>query len=78
MPADESLPVLRQVVQRCQGCGLYAYATQAVFGKGQRDAELMLVGEQAGDREDVAGEPFVVHPSSILRAADDATSSGSR
>jgi DNA polymerase len=56
---DAALPVFREAVQRCQGCGLYAFATQAVFGEGPPDAEVMLVGEQPGDREDVAGEPFV-------------------
>ena len=59
MPADASLPVLRDAVQRCAGCGLYLNATQAVFGEGPADAQVMLVGEQPGDREDVAGEPFI-------------------
>jgi DNA polymerase len=69
MPADDSLPVLRQAVQRCQGCGLYAFATQAVFGEGPRDADLMLIGEQPGDREDVAGEPFVGPAGQLLDRA---------
>jgi uracil-DNA glycosylase family protein len=59
LPADHSLPVLREAIKRCQGCGLYAYATQAVFGEGPRDADIVFVGEQPGDREDVAGHPFV-------------------
>jgi uracil-DNA glycosylase family protein len=59
MPQNADLPVLGDAVQRCQGCGLYAFATQAVFGEGPRDAELMFVGEQPGDKEDVAGAPFV-------------------
>lgn len=69
MPADDSLPILRQSVQRCQGCGLYAFATQAVFGEGPGDADLMLVGEQPGDREDVAGEPFVGPAGQLLDRA---------
>ena len=69
MPADHALPVLRDAVQRCQGCGLYAFATQAVFGEGPRDAEVMLVGEQPGDREDVAGEPFVGPAGQLLDRA---------
>jgi uracil-DNA glycosylase family protein len=69
MPNDESLPVLRDAVQRCQGCGLYAYATQAVFGEGPRDAAVMLVGEQPGDREDVAGAPFVGPAGQLLDRA---------
>jgi len=59
MPARQTLPNLSDAVQRCQGCRLYAFATQAVFGEGPRDAALMFVGEQPGDREDVEGAPFV-------------------
>ena len=59
MPDKHMLPIMRDAVQRCQGCGLYAHATQAVFGEGSVGAEIMLVGEQPGDKEDVAGEPFV-------------------
>jgi DNA polymerase len=69
MPKDESLAVLRDAVQRCQGCGLYAFATQAVFGEGPRNAQVMLVGEQPGDREDVAGEPFVGPAGQLLDRA---------
>ncbi|MEX2546867.1 MAG: UdgX family uracil-DNA binding protein [Chloroflexota bacterium] len=58
-PPDPTLPKMRDAVQRCKGCGLYAFATQAVFGEGPRDSEVMFVGEQPGDREDVAGAPFV-------------------
>jgi DNA polymerase len=50
---------LRTAVQDCRGCDLHANATQAVFGDGQRHAEIMLVGEQPGDMEDRAGAPFV-------------------
>lgn len=59
MPAQRTLPVMREAAQRCQGCGLYAFATQAVFGEGPRTADVMFVGEQPGDKEDVAGHPFV-------------------
>jgi uracil-DNA glycosylase family protein len=72
MPAraeEQTLPVLRDAAQRCQGCGLYAFATQAVFGEGPRDATVMLVGEQPGDREDVAGEPFVGPAGQLLDRA---------
>jgi DNA polymerase len=72
MPRDESLPKLRDAVQRCQGCGLYAFATQAVFGVGPRSADVMLVGEQPGDREDIAGEPFVGPAGQLLDRALDA------
>ncbi len=43
----------------CQLCDLYKHATQTVFGEGPLDARLMLVGEQPGDQEDLAGRPFV-------------------
>src|SRR5580765_6325883 len=43
----------------CRACGLWQWATQTVFGEGPADAELMLVGEQPGDREDRGGRPFV-------------------
>ncbi len=69
MPADASLPVMRDAVQRCQGCGLYAYATQAVFGQGPPKASVMLVGEQPGDKEDVAGAPFVGPAGQLLDRA---------
>jgi len=59
MPARQTLPALSDAAQRCEGCGLYAFANQAVFGEGPRDAALMFVGEQPGDREDVEGAPFV-------------------
>jgi DNA polymerase len=72
MPQDESLPKLRDAVQRCHGCGLYAFATQAVFGVGPRSADVMLVGEQPGDREDIAGEPFVGPAGQLLDRALDA------
>jgi DNA polymerase len=59
LPERRSLPTLRDAVQGCRGCPLYADATQAVFGEGASHAEVMLVGEQPGDKEDLAGRPFV-------------------
>jgi uracil-DNA glycosylase len=53
------LDELREDVRRCTACELHAGATQAVFGEGLVKSELMLVGEQPGDREDREGEPFV-------------------
>jgi DNA polymerase len=50
---------MREAVQECRGCELYADATQGVMGEGPDDAPLVLVGEQPGDKEDLAGEPFV-------------------
>lgn len=59
VPEDAALSDLAVAVQRCRGCDLYAHATQAVFGAGPRRPELVLVGEQPGHEEDLAGLPFV-------------------
>src|SRR4051794_1562423 len=58
-PQKISLPTLRDASKTCRGCDLYCNATQTVFGAGPADATLMLVGEQPGDQEDLAGKPFV-------------------
>ena len=58
-PVVRSLTALRAAENACRRCPLYADATQAVPGEGSRDAEIMLVGEQPGDKEDLAGKPFV-------------------
>lgn len=67
--ARPSLPALREAARSCQACGLYRRATQTVFGEGPRDAEVMLVGEQPGDREDVEGHPFVGPAGGLLDRA---------
>jgi DNA polymerase len=75
MGAEEYLPdrftmtALRESVQHCHGCPLYANATQAVFGEGKVSSEVMLVGEQPGDQEDIAGHPFVGPAGRILDEA---------
>jgi DNA polymerase len=53
------LVAAHELVDGCRACDLWARATQGVFGEGSRTARLMLVGEQPGDREDLAGRPFV-------------------
>ena len=50
---------LRRQAAHCRECPLGALATQTVWGEGAANARLMIVGEQPGDREDVAGTPFV-------------------
>jgi DNA polymerase len=50
---------MRSAVQTCRACDLYADATQGVMGEGSRNASVVLVGEQPGDREDIEGHPFV-------------------
>ncbi|HEX4305377.1 MAG TPA: UdgX family uracil-DNA binding protein [Solirubrobacterales bacterium] len=69
LPRGRSLRTLRRAVQDCHGCDLYRDATQAVFGEGPATARLMLVGETPGDKEDLAGEPFVGPAGALLRKA---------
>ena len=59
LPATHDLRSLREAAKHCEGCPLFANATQTVFGAGPVRAELMMVGEQPGDVEDRQGEPFV-------------------
>jgi DNA polymerase len=59
LPERRSLRTLREAAASCRGCDLHAQATQTVFGEGSPDAQLVLVGEQPGDREDLEGRPFV-------------------
>src|SRR5215213_3761471 len=66
---SRSLGSLRSAVQECRGCELYRDATQGVMGDGPVDAALMLVGEQPGDKEDLAGEPFVGPAGKLLDKA---------
>ena len=54
-----SIEQLRRAATHCQRCELHCYATQTVFGEGNDHAEIMFVGEQPGDQEDIAGKPFV-------------------
>lgn len=71
--ADPGLAGARAAAAACTACDLYARATQTVFGEGPRHAPLMLVGEQPGDREDLAGHPFVGPAGAMLdRALADA------
>ena len=67
----ETLDSLRQEAAHCTRCELYAAATQTVFGEGSADAWLVLVGEQPGDQEDKAGEPFVGPAGRVLAEALD-------
>ncbi|MDQ3537776.1 MAG: uracil-DNA glycosylase [Actinomycetota bacterium] len=67
--APTSLAQLRDAAAGCTDCDLYRHATQTVFGAGPKDARLMLVGEQPGDREDTEGEPFVGPAGQLLDRA---------
>ncbi len=64
-----SLAAARAAVQGCHRCPLYEHATQAVFGEGPEMAEVMFVGEQPGDQEDLAGKPFVGPAGQVLDRA---------
>lgn len=57
-PGD-SLGALGNKVQKCRGCDIWERATQAVFGEGSPRSEVMFVGEQPGNHEDIEGHPFV-------------------
>ena len=60
---------LRDEAAACTRCDLYRHATQTVFGEGPVDARMMLVGEQPGDQEDMAGKPFVGPAGEVLDRA---------
>ncbi|HEY7794336.1 MAG TPA: UdgX family uracil-DNA binding protein [Gaiellaceae bacterium] len=59
LPPRLSLRALREAAAGCTACPLWRTGTQTVFGQGAARARLLLVGEQPGDKEDLAGEPFV-------------------
>jgi DNA polymerase len=65
------LEPIRDVALTCRACDLWEHATQTVFGEGTTKARLMLVGEQPGDREDIAGHPFVGPAGQMLDQALD-------
>ncbi len=64
-----SFSAYRTAAEECRGCNLYKRATQTVFGAGARRAAIMLVGEQPGDSEDIAGKPFVGPAGALLDRA---------
>jgi probable DNA metabolism protein len=68
-PMAADLTALAHLVQVCRRCGLWKNATQGVPGEGPADARLMLVGEQPGDQEDLAGRPFVGPAGEVLDRA---------
>ena len=73
LPPRPSLPTVRDISRGCKACDLYKRGTQTVFGEGPSKAEIMLVGEQPGDAEDLAGHPFVGPAGRLLdRALEEA------
>lgn len=76
IPDRPTIDKVRAAARDCQACDLWRLGTQTVFGDGAKKAQLMFVGEQPGNDEDLRGHPFVgpagqLRPSSILRAPDD-------
>lgn len=69
VPVGAPLDELRQAAQHCTRCELYKDATQTVFGEGPAQARVVLLGEQPGDSEDKAGEPFVGPSGQLLDKA---------
>ena len=73
VPDSLDLSEVREASLKCTACHLYRRGTQTVFGEGPKRAPLMLVGEQPGDQEDLAGKPFVGPAGKILdRALEEA------
>src|SRR3954462_1540113 len=64
-----SWEALLKNARHCTRCDLYKHATQTVFGEGPLDASIVFVGEQPGDREDLAGRPFVGPAGAVFNAA---------
>jgi uracil-DNA glycosylase family protein len=69
IPSHLSVESIRQAAQECRACDLWRDATQAVTGEGTAKAQIMLVGEVPGDKEDLAGKPFVGPAGKLLDRA---------
>jgi uracil-DNA glycosylase len=73
VPETNSLAKVAAAAKECTACPLHKKATQTVFGEGPKKATMLMIGEQPGDYEDVAGKPFVGPAGKILdRALDEA------
>src|SRR6266705_6105565 len=73
VPEANSLAKVAAAAKECTACPLYKRATQTVFGEGPKHATMLMIGEQPGDYEDVAGKPFVGPAGKILdRALEEA------
>jgi DNA polymerase len=73
IPPKPTLSRLREVAAGCKACDLWKRGTQTVFGEGARGAQVMFVGEQPGNDEDLAGHPFVGPAGKLLdRALEEA------
>jgi uracil-DNA glycosylase family protein len=73
VPDKPNLPKLREAAAGCTACALHETGTQTVFGEGSSKAEVVFVGEQPGDQEDLQGKPFVGPAGKLLdKALEDA------
>ena len=69
IPDRPTVKSVRETAKNCRACHLYKPATQTVFGEGPARAKVMVVGEQPGDAEDLAGHPFVGPAGKLLDRA---------
>ncbi len=69
VPANPTIPKLRDAAADCRACDLWKTGTQTVFGEGVSKARVMFVGEQPGDQEDIQGRPFVGPAGKVLDKA---------
>jgi uracil-DNA glycosylase family protein len=69
IPPRAGLKSLADAAKECRACDLWKHATQTVFGEGAAKAAVMMVGEQPGDKEDLAGKPFVGPAGKLLNKA---------
>jgi DNA polymerase len=68
-PSRKSLKAFRDAAAECKACDLWKRGTQTVFGEGARQAEVFFIGEQPGNEEDLAGQPFVGPAGRLLNDA---------
>ena len=71
LPKKLAIESLRNAARKCRACDLWKNATQTVFGEGKLRPSIMLIGEQPGDKEDIAGHPFVGPAGHLLDEALD-------
>ncbi len=69
IPFSDSIEALAQAAKTCRACDIWSRATQTVFGEGNAHSEVILVGEQPGNQEDLAGHPFVGPAGKLLDKA---------
>jgi uracil-DNA glycosylase len=66
IPPRPTIKKLQAAAADCRACDLWKFATQTVFGEGKQTATVMFVGEQPGDKEDLAGKPFIGPAGALL------------